>query len=306
MTPEQQAFMAELKARLAERARTLLATEQVVVRELRAAAAQILEQLAAQPTDFRQWQLTRIQAQLQAVLDGATGRAGVVADGGIRTAWQQGEDFVDKPLLAAGVAVEAQLPLLDVTVLKALREFAVLRLKDVGTEATTRIGRELSGVTIGIKTPFEAIKAIQAQLGNESTRRATTIVRTEVGRAFAMASQQRLEQAAVRVPGLQKQWRRSGKIHSRWNHDAIDGQVVDANKPFTLPSHNGPLKMMYPHDPAAPVEEVINCGCISLPFKSSWAVATPGAKPFSALELKLDPRKAQIDQAARRAGLRKS
>lgn len=306
MTPEQKAFEAELKARLAERAGNLLATEQVVVRELRAAAAQILALLAAQPTDFRQWQLSAIQAQLLAVLDGATGRAGVVVDGGIRTAWQQGEDVVDKPLLASGFAVEAQLPLLDVTVLKSLREFAVLRLKDVGTEATTRIGRELSGVTIGIKTPFEAIKAIQAQLGNESTRRATTIVRTEVGRAFAMASQQRLEQAAVRVPGLQKQWRRSGKIHSRWNHDAIDGQVVDANKPFVLPSPNGPLKMMYPHDPAAPVEEVINCGCISLPFKSSWKVATPGAKPFSGLELKLDPRKAQLDQAARRAGLRRS
>jgi len=108
------------------------------------------------------------------------------------------------------------------------------------------------------------------------------------------------------VPGLGKQWRRSGKIHSRWTHDLMDGQVVDAGKPFLVPNAGGGIdKMMCPHDPKAPPEQVINCGCIAIPYLKGWAVATPGAKPFSELELRLDGRKAALDQAAKKAGRRK-
>jgi uncharacterized protein with gpF-like domain len=189
-------------------------------------------------------------------------------------------------------------------VLGQLRSFTTSRIKDIGVQSLRQIDQALGLVTIGAQTPFDAMKAVQKVLGDEGTRRAHTIVRTELGRAFALATQQRMEQAAARVPGMQKQWRRSGKIHSRWNHDAIDGQVQDVNKPFVLPTHDGPLKMMHPHDPTAPIEEVINCGCIALPYRKSWAMATPGAKPFSEQEIKQDGSKAQLDQAAKRAGLR--
>lgn len=293
MTPEQKAFAAQVRERLAERGRGIAATEAGVLAQIKAARGQVAELLAAMPSDFNQWRLSQILSQLDAVLLGATTRAAGVADAGLRTAWQQGEDFIDKPLAAAGAAVEAFLPVLDATVLTQLRSFTALRLKDVGAEALTQIGRQLSLVTIGGQTPYEATRKIQATLGNESARRATTIVRTEVGRAFAMASDQRMRQAAARVPGLQKQWRRSGKLHSRWNHDAIDGQVVNVAEPFVLPTDNGPLSIMYPHDPAAPPGETINCGCIALPFKASWAVARPGAKPFTDLEKRMDARKAR-------------
>jgi hypothetical protein len=293
MTPEQKAFEAELRERLAERGRGIAATEAGVLAQIKGARLQLVELLAAMPSDFNQWRLTQILAQMDAVLAGATSRAAGVADAALRTAWQQGEDFIDKPLAAGGLAVEAFLPVLDATVLTQLRSFTSLRLKDVGAEALTQIGRQLSLVTIGGQTPYEATRKIQALLGNESARRATTIVRTEVGRAFAMASDQRMRQAVARVPGLQKQWRRSVKLRSRWNHDAIDGQVVDADKPFVLPSENGPISIMYPHDPAAPAGETINCGCIALPFRANWAVARPGAKPFTDLERRMDPRKAR-------------
>jgi hypothetical protein len=305
MTPRQ-AFEAALKERLRTRAETILATDQAVVAQLQGAREQILQVLASQPADWERWQLSSLLDQLNAVLEGATGRAATAVDLGLRAAWQQGEDLVDKPLGAAGLNVELQLPALNVDVLVNLRRFAALRLKDVGVEAGRKIGSHLSLVTLGAQTPFQAIKAIQQQLGNDSPQRATTIVRTEVGRAFAIASQKRLEQAAQLVPGLQKQWRRSGKIHSRWNHDAADGQVVDVDQPFLIPSHQGIVHMMHPHDPTAPVEEVINCGCLAIPFKSTWKVATPGAKPFSDRELRMDGRKAALDQAAKRVGLRKS
>lgn len=304
MSPAQRAFEAELKQRLRDRAALMLGTDQAVLRELSAVEAEILRQLAAQPADWQRWQLARVLDQLQAILDGASGRASTMVDRALRDAWQQGEDFIDKPLALGGFNVEMQLPLLDTQVLTQLRTFTALRLKDVGTDAAAKIGRQLSLVTIGAQTPFVAIQAVQRQLGQDSPQRATTIVRTEVGRAFALASEQRLQQAAAVVPGLQKQWRRSGKIHSRWNHDVADGQVVDANKPFVLPGNNGPVKMMHPHDPKAPIEEVINCGCLSLPYMKSWGMATPGAKAFSEREIRLDGRKAALDQMAKRAGLR--
>ena len=302
-TPQQE-FEAALRQRLRDRAALVLATDQAAIAELAAARDQILQMLAEQPADWERWQLAKVLDQIDAVLDGATGRAAAAVDGGLRAAWQQGEDFIDKPLAAGGLNVELRLPALDVGVLQQLRTFATLRLKDVGKEAVRKIGNQLSLVTLGSSTPFKAIQAVQQMLGNESPQRATTIVRTEVGRAFSMASHQRLMQAAQLVPGLQKQWRRSGKIHSRWNHDAADGQVQDIDQPFVLPSHEGPVKLMYPHDPQAPPGETINCGCLALPYRSTWKVATPGARPFSDDEIRLDGRKAALDQAAKRAGLR--
>lgn len=304
MTSEAEAFGAAIRQRLQERAALILSTDQQIIELLQAAKARIIEQLANQPGEFAQWRLPQLLQQIEGLLDGATASTVARVDAGLRSAWQAGEDFVDKPLAAGGLHVEAALPLLDTTVLGQVRNFTTGRIKDIAVQAMRQIDRALGLVTLGAQSPFDAVKAVQATLGDESTRRATSIVRTELGRVFALASQQRMEQAVLRVPGLQKQWRRSGKIHSRWNHDAIDGQVQDVDKPFMLPSHDGPLKMMCPHDPKAPIEEVINCGCIALPYRKEWAMATPGAKPFSEREVLIDARKARLDQMAKRVGLR--
>ncbi|MBF9263385.1 hypothetical protein [Paracidovorax cattleyae] len=306
MTPEQKQFEAALRERLAERARLLLAADQRVVALLRSAQAQVVQQLAAQPADWQQWQLARLKDQLEIILGAAGQQAGASVDLALRDGWQQGEDVVDKPLAAAGLGVEMRLAALDARVLGAMRTFGVERMRAVSSDAAARIGQQLGLVTIGGVTPFAAIKAVDSILGGEARRRATTIVQTEVSRAFAVASRERLVQAAPLVPGLGKQWRRSGKIHSRWTHDLMDGQVVDADKPFKVPNPGGGFDLMQcPHDPKAPAEQVINCGCIALPWLKSWQVMTPGAKPFSQRELQLDGRKAALDQAAKRAGRRK-
>jgi hypothetical protein len=305
LTP-QQAFEAEQLQRLRDRAATILTTDQAVVRQLLDARDAIVQLLAGQPADWQQWQLSKILEQINAVLDGATGRAAAAIDNGLRTAWIQGEAVVDAPLAAGGVNVALQMPLLNVDVLTSLRQFATLRLKDVGVEAARKIGLQLSLVLVGAETPNEAMRKVQDVLGDHSRKRAETIVRTEVARAFAMSSQQRMEQAAKLVPGLRKKWRRSGKIHSRWNHDAIDGQIQPVDQPFKVPTNDGVIEMMYPHDPTAPASEVINCGCIALQALEGWDSAIPGAKPFTAEEVRLDGRKAALQQAADRLGLRQS
>ncbi|MBS0414361.1 MAG: hypothetical protein JSR68_08310 [Proteobacteria bacterium] len=306
--PSKQArdFAAALAERLQERARTLLAGDEEVLALLRAARDQIVQMLAAEPSDFQQWQLARLRDQLDLVLRGAGQQTGVVADQLLRNLWQQGEDFIDKPLRAAGLgAVEMQLGALDVRLLAAMRTFALDRLADVTAEAAGKIGQQLGLVTLGAVSPFEAIKKVQGILGEATPARASRIVLTEASRAFAVASQQRLEQAAELVPGLGKQWRRSGKVHSRWQHDLMDGQVVAAGERFRVPNPNGGADMMLgPHDPSAPPEQVIHCGCVAVPWKKDWQVMHPGAKPFTAEELRRNPGKAELDRQAKAAGLR--
>lgn len=306
MTPEQRAFEAAAKEHLAERARLLLGSDQRTVALLRAALAQITQQLTAQPADWKLWQLTRLRDQLESVLTAVGDQAGLAVSLTLSDAWQRGERLVDLTLAAAGQNVQARMgPLLDARVLTAMRTFSVDRMKDVTAQAAGKIAQQLGFVTIGGITPFEAIKAVEGILGGDAAKRATTIVHTEVARAFAVAGNERLAQADPLVPGLGKQWRRSGKIHSRWNHDLMDGQVVGATQAFKVPSQNGGFDMMQcPHDPTAPVAQVINCGCISLPWMKGWQVMTPGAKPFTKKELQLDGRKAALDQAAKRAGRR--
>ena len=115
---------------------------------------------------------------------------------------------------------------------------------------------------------------------------------TSLGEAYALAEQQRLVQSAERIPDLQKQWLRSGKIFSRWNHDAADGQVVPVAKPFVLPAHRGTgtVTMMHPHDPTAPAGEIINCGCTHRAWLARFGLP-PGGTPFSDREIERNPLK---------------
>lgn len=306
MTPEQRSFLAVVRERLAERARLLLANDQRTVALLREALVQVTQQITAQPADGKLWQLARIRDQLEAVLSGAGARAGTATSQALREAWQQGEDFIDLPFAAVGENLQMRMgPLLNVEVLAAMQTFSVDRLKDVSAQALGRITQQLGLVTIGAQTPFQAIQAVENILGGQAAKRASTIVHTEVSRAFAVASDDRLVQAVPLVPGIGKQWRRSGKVHSRWTHDLMDGQMVNPGEEFKVPSMGGGFDMMaHPHDPAAPVGQTINCGCVAIPWKSTWKVSTLGAKPFSERELRLDKRKADLDRQAKAAGRR--
>lgn len=259
LTPEERkqrdAFLAAVREVLRERAALFKDTEGAVLKRLRDAAGQISVLLASQPSEGRQWQLGELQGQVQALMDGMTGQVTATLDTGLQTGWSLGASAIDKPLNAAEVYIGWQLPMLNTQILTALRSFSAGRIKDVSAEATGAIDRAIGLTVLGAQTPQEAIRQVQAQLGTKdeaSLQRARTIVRTQVSEAYALGQQARATQAQALVPGLQKQWRRSGKIHSRWQHDSIDGQVVDADKPFRVPTKAGFINMMHPHDPKAP------------------------------------------------------
>ena len=160
-------------------------------------------------------------------------------------------------------AVSVVIPQIDPRQLSAMRQFLTEKIKDVTLEAANLINSQLGLVVIGAQNPFDAVKSVSKILGETTLRRGTTIVSTELNRAFSAANQLRMEQSAQYVPGLQKKWLKSGKREPRAEHVAIHGQTQPVDKPFVL--EGGAVKMMYPGDPRAPARHTINCGCAAVP-----------------------------------------
>ena len=263
------------------RTQILRGTAGEITQLLKVALADIQVLLATQPTDYERWYLPQLKRGIELTMD--TFERGAVSSvgSGMTQGWSAGQRLVDAPIEAGGVRIAAVLPGIDTRQLTAMRSFMVDRIGDISKTVASRIGGQLGLVTIGAQSPSDAIGAIADMIDGGRTR-AMTIVRTEVGRAFSVAADERMSQAAEILPGMKKQWRRSGKIHSRFHHDSIDGQIVAQDEPFTL--GNG-VKIMFPRDPAAPAAETINCGCESLPYMEEWTVENPGKVPFSDREL---------------------
>lgn len=256
-----------------------------IERLLKLAATQINTTLAGTPTDYQAWNLPQLQNAIATAMDDIARLTQQTISSGANEAWQQGIDLIDKPVAAGGLEIAAVLPAIDTRQLIAMRSFMTDKMKDISMTIANKVNSELGLVAIGAKGQHDAITDI-ATILKSGRSRAITVVRTELGGAFSVATQARMTQASEYLPGLKKQWRRSGKIHSRIHHDAADGQIVDQDKPFSLFAKTGTVQLMFPRDPAAPVGERVNCGCESLPYMDDWEVKNPGRVPFTDEELK--------------------
>lgn len=273
-----------------ERNRILIATNKDIAKLLRQAQAHIRSILAGVPTDFQAFQFTQLEQNIRNVLAEFELAGNAVLSSAASSATQAGIALVDKPIEAAGIRISAILAEVDTGQLAATRAFLTSRIKDISAQLATKINNDLSLVMIGAKSPGDVIGGL-SKIIEGGRSRAISIVRTNIGSAFSSATQRRQEMALEVLPGLKKQWRRSGKIYSRIHHDSIDGQIVPVDQPFTL--GNG-VQIMFPRDPAAPVAEVVNCGCESLPFLEDFEVKNPERVPFTDQELELDEVKRAI------------
>lgn len=261
-------------------------TRAEIVRLLNEAQAQIRTILAGQPTDYQRWSLPQLSAEITRTLTEFGDAAGAKISTAAGDAWTLGQALADKPIAAAGIRVAGILPMLDTRQLMAMRAFMTDRIKDIGLAAANKINAQMGLVVIGAQTPSDAIGGVRAILGEPSRARATTIVRTELSRAFAVAAQNRLAQQAALVKGLRKKWRRSQKNHPRPHHALADGQVQEVGDPYVLhPLGRPQVRMMFPHDPAATASETINCGCISVPTMMDWELATPARDPGGGMDM---------------------
>lgn len=89
--------------------------------------------------------------------------------------------------------------------------------------------------------------------------RARSTAMTELFRAHNVSRYE----ASLQTPCIvDKRWRHSGVGTPRPNHEAMDGQTVPKNEPFTLEGADGEIYYpMYPVDSSLPAGETINCHC---------------------------------------------
>jgi hypothetical protein len=245
---------------------------------IRARDAIVAELASGTASEFTVFRLQLLQRSIRETLAAVERDGAAALDRGIVASWAAGIDQVDAPLRAAGVNVTPQLAQVDGRVLLAMRSFLTDRMRSVSADMVNKVNGELAQALTGVVTPFQTAQKIASIVGEGGLKRALVITRTEMGRAYSVAAQERMAQATEVVPELQKQWRRSGKLHARFEHQAIDGQVQDVDKPFKL--GNG-VKLMHPRDPKAPAAETINCGCTALPYMSSWTMLNPGRTPVT-------------------------
>jgi uncharacterized protein with gpF-like domain len=131
-------------------------------------------------------------------------------------------------------------------------------LSGVPDEIFADIQREISeGLSAG-ESIDELADRISAAFNEIMDERAALIAQTETAAAYGFASNEASAQAGVQF----KQWIHSGlPKEPRPDHLEIDGLIVPMDEPYPV----GDPPLMYPHDPDGSAEDVINCGCISIP-----------------------------------------
>lgn len=291
MTSDEEAAYrrAEIAAHAA-RKRLLESTRADLIGLLRDARKETVLILAGAPTEYEQWRATALQADIDRVLAELASQSGKTLAAAATSAWEGGIASIVEPLAAAGLG--SSYVQLDTRQLLAMRAFMVDRIADISTVAASTIKRELGLAMIGGQPLQATIAHVQKALDDASNARATTIVRTELGRVWAVAANDRALESSGAGIEMDKVWRRSGKIHSRFTHDLADGQRVPVDKPFTV----GTIKMMHPHDPAAPASETINCGCIALYRPRDSKSRLPDKRPFTRDEINANPFKADLEK----------
>ena len=103
----------------------------------------------------------------------------------------------------------------------------------------------------------ERLTAEIATMSEFATYRAETIARTEVNGAYNAGTYES-NQTLGDVGPVEKYWIATGDDRTRETHREADGQVRAFADPFSI----GGSEMLYPHDPAGPAKEVVNCRCV--------------------------------------------
>jgi hypothetical protein len=210
-------------------------------------------------TGWDSYHLKQMLSSIESQIANFQSKAKAEAGGLLDKSWNTGKTLVDAPLATVGVSTGFAM---SGTLLETLKDFTFHKIEGLSASAWDKIRGELTLGVMGGKTPQDVAAAIGKNLKDPSifgsiARRAEVITRTEMGRVFSTAAEARMEQAAEYVDGLEKEWRHVGHpAVPRPSHLAADGQHVPVNEPFNI----GGILMMYPRDPAAPIEEVINCG----------------------------------------------
>ena len=85
-----------------------------------------------------------------------------------------------------------------------MQSFLTHEMANVSATLANRVNSELGLAIIGTRSVGETTGRVAALLKTGGRSRSLTVIRTELGRAYSVAGQQRMEQAAEVLPGPQE------------------------------------------------------------------------------------------------------
>ena len=262
----------QLKRGVQGRQKALLEAMQV----LNKSESEVKKLLQNAPSDWQAYHYSQLLPAIDKAIAETQKQLTAQTDVAHVEAVSQGRTLIDAPLAAGGVPAGFLPPIVDSRQILAMRKMTVGLIKGVCEKSGQKIKDQLGLVISGVQSPGQAVDSIVLQLGGDRAR-ALTILRTELGTAYAAATQERMETAKEYLPKLKKQWRKSGKLHARLEHAVADGQIQDVDKPFLVAGE----EIMHPRAPTVSSRNRINCGCESLPWLDSWEMTHPGSIPPS-------------------------
>lgn len=268
MTRRQQAYEKRLQALIDGVGKLESVQAEKVVRLLETARAEIAARVAA--TEWQAEHIPQLKAAVDTALAGFKQQALAGQAEALSNAWNAGIDMVDGPMAAAGIRAAA--PEISRSMLEIMQGYSMDLIEGLSADALKRVNNAVTMSLLGQQTPYQAMQQIGLSLADKGilgqvSRRAETIVRTEMGRVNSLARHSRI--LAVTEAGTdppmrwQKRWIDSGKAHPREDHAALDGVTVDIDEDF-------PGGLPYPHAPGLPADEVINCGCTHVLVSPDW------------------------------------
>lgn len=151
----------------------------------------------------------------------------------------------------------------DSSSLAATRQILADRANQMASDVTTTTFNAIKdqldqGYQNGESVPQLATR-IRKVFDQASTSRAQTIARTETIGAMNQAANTYASNLPPSVVGRHR-WLAHHDDRTRPHHRAADGQEAPMGQPY----HVGGSLMRFPHDPAAPPDETINCRCTEM------------------------------------------
>ena len=224
----------------------------------------------------------------------------------IQAAWTQGAELLPATAQAAGEAgVYLGTSQISTGIIETLQEFTFGRMKSISSDLFTRLQGELTLGILGQKTPQQIASQLGASIKDlplprgkggfaifkSAAERAEVVVQLEMGRAFSIATEKSIEAASGVLPELQRMWIHAGHPRApRQSHLMMHGQTRGPGKVFYRTSQGAPVR--YPRDPAAPISEVIRCGCDHVPYMARWGSAQDFAASWDQTQYAVNYRKA--------------
>jgi len=242
------AMLKELRQRIAAQLATAIGWDAVHLTELRANVEAQIAQFEAQMT-----------SELNAAMQGAV---------------QAGQDSVVEPFRSIGL--HSGYHAFSRAQTNAIVDFSARLIKQISDDTRAKVDQQIRLAVLGDRSPLDAMKAITTDLGVDArtgvwkarpdpvkgvAARGETILRTEMQRAFNLATHSQQLASARDIPGLTKSWMATADSRTRPTHLRAHVKYQAHPIPVDQPFEVGTAKLMYPCDPNGPPGETINCRC---------------------------------------------